>query len=153
MRQWLSSCAMSCRWYNEVCGGASINKVSVSLLWYCATAAWKISLSFPPRRILPSQRSLRTRTLRTRLKVVEEGLASSRMVLPVKLASMMLFAPLRRRRTLSLRSHVSEPNVSREQMAATYKRVLIFTFKSSECRMLRSCPHRVCAFAILDAMS
>ena len=103
------SSAKGIRSSTQVCGGASISREPLMLLLNWAKTAWNVSWSLPPRRICPSHRNRIFLRRRTKFKLVERGRASCWIVLPVKEASMRLFAPLMRLITFSLNGQDSQP--------------------------------------------
>ena len=107
----------------------------------------------PCRNMCPTHRSLLCLILWIRLRLHVAGLASAGMLLPVNLDNIRLFAPLMSARVCLLRVHVSQPNVSKEQTDASYRRNFRRSPILSESSMLRSCPHLFIALAILDFTS
>lgn len=100
------------------CGGASIKSPLIFRV-RCAETACAISLLGSLRRMWPNHLCRRMRSFLTRLSEVDNGLASSWIVLPVKQDSILLFAPFSILIAFSFRSHDSHPYTRTEQTAAS----------------------------------
>ena len=107
----------------------------------------------PSLRICPSQRRLVLRRRRTRFSDVVAGLASCWTVFPVKLDSILLFAPFMRFMTLFVNLQDSLPNAISEHTDAEYNRSLMSMARCGELNMWRSELHLLSAIAIRASMS
>ena len=99
--------------------GASKNRLPGDPISSCIARALWTSLSRGDLRICPSHLKRLTRILYIKLRLVEEGRASSWMLLPVILESILLFVPFSVLITFVDKSQVSQPYVKIEHIAAS----------------------------------
>ena len=109
--------------------GASMRRSPFVGFLYIAYAACLICLSLPSLSMCPSHCSRRARIHITTSNVLS-AVASSRIVLPVIVLTILEFAPLSAAATAFVIFHASDPYVRILQTHALYRRILRFMCRS-----------------------